>query len=225
MMQVLAFFESHPQWRALHAYSQLAVVQDRQDSLLSGGILDMIGAKHTPLRAIPIERLTADSLEGASMAVDVAPDSLTPAQRDILRNFTRGGGTLLTAPPGWKGQSALASDDITLNKQELDRLNDIWHDVQTMTGRKNLGARLFNVASMLSNVLASPDGKEVVVELVNYSAYPIENITVQLLGTFKHAQLITPDGAQKNLTVYTPDEGGTGVDLDRVSACAAVRLD
>jgi len=225
MMQVLAFFESHPQWRALHAYSQLAVVQDRQDSLLSGGILDMIGAKHTPLRAIPIERLTADSLEGASMAVDVAPDSLTPAQRGILRNFTRGGGTLLTAPPGWKGQSALASDDITLNKQELDRLNDIWHDVQTMTGRKNLGARLFNVASMLSNVLASPDGKEVVVELVNYSAYPIENITVQLLGTFKHAQLITPDGAQKNLTVYTPDEGGTGVDLDRVSACAAVRLD
>jgi hypothetical protein len=48
-----------------------------------------------------------------------------------------------------------AARQITLDKAELDRLNDIWHDVQTMTGRKNLGARLFNVSSMLSNVLAT----------------------------------------------------------------------
>lgn len=94
-----------------------------------------------------------------------------------------------------------------------------------MIGHKNLGARLFNVASMLSNVLADGDGKQVVVQLVNYSAYPIENITVQVLGTFKHARLLTPDGIQKDLEVYTTDEGGTGVDIGRVSACAAIRLD
>jgi hypothetical protein len=94
-----------------------------------------------------------------------------------------------------------------------------------MTGRKNLGARLFNVASMLSNVLSTDDGKQVVVELVNYSAYPIENVSVQVLGTFKHAQLITPEGIQKSLEVYVTDEGGTGVDVERVSACATVRLD
>ena len=225
MMQVLQFFESHPEWRALRPYSTLAVVQDRDDALLSGGILDMIAAKHTPMRAIPGERLTPDSLAGANMAVDVDAAALKPEQREMLKNFARAGGTVLTAPPGWKGQSALQPDQITLDKAELDRLNDIWHDVQTMTGRKNLGARLFNVASMLSNVLATGDGKQVVVELVNYSAYPIENIDVQVLGTFKHAQLITPDGIQKDLEVYVTDEGGTGVDIERVSACAAVRLD
>ena len=132
---------------------------------------------------------------------------------------------MLTAPPGWKGQSALGPDQITLNAAELDRLNDIWHDVQTMIGRKNLGARLFNVSSMLSNVLATEDGKQLVVEMVNYSAYPIENVTVQVLGTFRHARLLAPGGAQKDLEVYTTDEGGTGVDIERVSACAAVRLD
>jgi hypothetical protein len=94
-----------------------------------------------------------------------------------------------------------------------------------MTGRKNLGARLFNVSSMLSNVLSTADGKQVVVELVNYSAYPIENVSVQVLGAFKHAQLITPEGVQKDLEVYATDEGGTGVDIERVSACATVRLD
>jgi hypothetical protein len=119
----------------------------------------------------------------------------------------------------------LQGDQITLDKAELDRLNDIWHDVQTMTGRKNLGARLFNVSSMLSNVLATADGKQVVVELVNYSAYPIENVAVQVVGTFKHAHLLTPGGAEKDLEVYATDEGGTGVDIERVSACATVRLD
>ena len=225
MAQVLQFFESHPEWRVLRPYGKLAVVQDRDDALLSGGILDMIAAKHTPMRAIPGQRLTPEALEGASMAVDVDAASLTPEQREMLKNFARAGGTVLTAPPGWKGQSALPPGQITLDTAELDRLNDIWHDVQTMTGRKNLGARLFNVASMLSNVLSTDDGKQVVVELVNYSAYPIENVTVQVLGTFKHAHLITPEGIQNNLEVYVTDDGGTGVDIERVTACATVRLD
>lgn len=225
MAQVLQFYESHPEWRELQPYGKLAIVQDPGDALLSGGILDMISAKQTPVHAIPGQRLTSASLKGASMAVNVDADSLTPEQRQILKDFARSGGTVLTAPPGWKGQSALQSDQITLDKAELDRLNDIWHDVQTMIGHKNLGARLFNVASMLSNVLADGDGKQVVVQLVNYSAYPIENITVQVLGTFKHARLLTPDGIQKDLEVYTTDEGGTGVDIGRVSACAAIRLD
>jgi hypothetical protein len=225
MAQVLQFFEGHSEWRALRSYGKLAVVQDHDDALLSGGILDMIAAKHTPMRAIPGQRLTPDALQGASMAVDVDASSLTPEQREMLKNFARAGGTVLTAPPGWKGQSALQPGQITLDTAELERLNDIWHDVQTMTGRKNLGARLFNVSSMLSNVLSTDDGKQVVVELVNYSAYPIENVSVQVLGTFKHAQLITPEGVQKDLEVYVTDEGGTGVDIDRVSACATVRLD
>src|ERR1700691_1634343 len=225
MAQVLQFFESHSEWRGLRSYGKLAVVQDHEDALLSGGILEMIAAKHTPMRAIPGQRLTPDALQGATMAVDVDAASLTPEQREMLKNFARARGTVLTAPPGWKGQSVLQPGQITLDTAELDRLNDIWHDVQTMTGRKNLGARLFNVSSMLSNVLTADNGKQVVVELVNYSAYPIENVSVQVLGTFKHAQLITPEGVQKDLEVYVTDEGGTGVDIDRVSACATVRLD
>ena len=37
----------------MQPYGKLAVVQDPDDALLSGGILDMIAAKHTPVRAIP----------------------------------------------------------------------------------------------------------------------------------------------------------------------------
>jgi hypothetical protein len=93
-----------------------------------------------------------------------------------------------------------------------------------MVGRRNLGVRLFNVSSMLDNVLLSGDGKTVVLHLVNYSDFPVENVTVHLLGKFTRATLTTPEGAEKKLEIYPTDDGG-GVDLDAVAVCATVRLE
>jgi hypothetical protein len=223
MAQLLGYFEKHPEWRAMRSYGKLAIVQDpAKGGLLSGGILDMIASRHTPVRPVPRQRLTPEALAGTTMAVNVDADALTQEQREILRGFTRGGGTLLTGPPGWKDEGA-QGNNITLDKKELERLNDIWHDVNSMVGRKNLGVRLFNVSSMLSNPLASPDGGQVVVHLVNYSGYPVENVTVHFLGKYSKATLLTPEGAQKPLEIY-PAEDGSGVDLDKVGVCATVIL-
>jgi hypothetical protein len=72
---------------------------------------------------------------------------------------------------------------ITLEKAELERLNDIWHDVNSMIGRRNMGVRLFNVSSMLSNYLAAPDGKTAVVHLVNYSDYRWKTLPCTIWAT------------------------------------------
>jgi hypothetical protein len=222
--ELLRYFESHTEWRGMQEYGKLAVIQDpAKGGLLSGGILDMIAVKHTPVKPIPRERLSADALSGATMAVNVDPDSLTPEQKEILRSFTRSGNTLLTGPPGWKDETPSAGR-ITLDKPELERLNDIWRDVTSMIGRRNLGVRLFNVSSMLSNVLASPDGKTVVLHLVNYADYPVENVTVHFLGDFTRAALLTPDGASKRIEIYR-DEDTRGVDIDKVSVCATIKLE
>ena len=61
-------------------------------------------------------------------------------------------------------------------------------------------------------------------ELVNYSDYPVENVTVHFLGNYKHATLLTPEGADQPLDSYETDEGG-GVDIPKVSVCAAIRLE
>jgi hypothetical protein len=221
---LLSYFEQHPEWRALPEGGQLALVQDpAKGGLLSGGILDMIAVKHTPVRPISRQQLSPAALAGATMAVNVDAEGLTPEQKEILRGFTRGGGTLLTGPPGWKDPAPVAGR-ITLEKAELERINDIWHDVNSMIGRRNLGVRLFNVASMLSNYLAAPDGKTAVVHLVNYSDYPVENVAMHFLGEFKLATLLGPDQAPKPLEVYKTEEGW-GVDIDRVGVCATVKLE
>ena len=221
---LLDYFEQHPEWRAMRESGLLAVVQDPgKGGLLSGGILDMIAVKHTPVRPVPRQQLSAEALAGATMAVNVDAAATTPEQKEILRTFTRGGGTLLTGPPGWKDPTA-AAGSITLEKAELERLNDIWHDVNSMIGRRNMGVRLFNVASMLSNFLAAPGGKTAVVHLVNYSDYPVENVAMHYLGEYKHATLIAPGAADKSLEVYKTEEGW-GVDVDRVGVCATIRLE
>jgi hypothetical protein len=224
MADLLRYFEQHPEWRRMTEYGKLAIVQDpAKGGLLSGGILDMIAVKHTPVRAVPRQHLSAASLAGATMAVDVDADALTAEQKEVLRDFTRSGGMLLTGPPGWK-DTRPQGDQITLDKAELERLNDIWRDVNSMVGRRNMGVRLFNVSSMLSNLLASADGKTAVVHLVNYSDFPVENVAVHFPAEYKRATLTTPEGVEKSLEVYPTEEGG-GVDLDKVLVCATIKLE
>jgi len=221
---LLTYFESHPEWRAMRAAGKLALVQDpAKGGLLSGGILDMIAVKHTPVTPVPPQRLTQEALAGTSVAVDVDAGALTPPEEAVLRDFAHSGGTVLTSPAGFKDERP-PGDSITLTKAELERFNDIWHDVNSLVGRENLGVRLFNVSSMLSNVLASADRKTEIVHLVNYADYPVESVTVQFLGNYRHATLLTPDGPEQRLDVY-PAEEGSGVDIDKVTVCATLKLE
>ena len=224
MLAMLGYFEGHPEWRAMREYGQLALVQDiAKGGLVSGGILDMLAVKHTPVRPIAPDRLNAAALKDATMAVNVDAGALTPEEMEILRAFTRGGGALLTGPPGWKDQKP-EGDRITLDKAELERLGDIWRDVNSMVGRRNLGVRLFNVSSMLSNMLVSGDGQTAILHLVNYSDYPVENVTAQFPTGYKRATLLTPDGTEKALEIYKTEEGWA-TDIDKIAVCATVRLE
>ena len=183
----------------------------------------MIAVKHTPVRPVPLPRLAEGSLKGASMAVNVDPESISPVQKEALRGFTRGGGTLLNAPPGWKFPPP-DKERITLDKNELDQINDIWKNINGMIGYTNLGARLFNVGGMLSSLLGDADGRRVVLQLTNYTSYPVEAVTVKMLGKYTRATLYAPGEPPRALETYATDDG-TGVDLDRVSVSAAIVLE
>lgn len=221
--KVLEYFEAHKDWRRAEPFAKLALVEDADSgALLSGGILDMIAVKHTPVRPIPSRRLDQKSLAASQLAVNVDPESLNADQKEALKVFTRAGGTLLTGPPGWKFPTP-AKGQITLEKDDLKKLDDIWRELNSMTGRKNLGARLFNVSSMLSNLLELPGRNEVLLHLVNYSDFPVENVTVHVLGSYKSAMLYSAEGQPISVTGYPVDDG-TGFDIDRVASVATLLL-
>lgn len=219
-----AWFESHADWRHMSPLSQLALVQDAESgALFSGGVLDMIAVKHTPVKAVPARSLSPESMTGVRMAVNVSPASLTDQQKEAMRAFARSGGTTLSGPATWKFP-AVDANRITLSDEDVKLLDEIWKEVNSMTGRRNLGARLFNVSSMLSNLLEPADGKRAVLHLVNYSGYPVENVTVHLLGKYKSARLIAPGTTNQKVDLYDIEEG-TGVDVSAVNTVAALMLE
>lgn len=220
----LKFYEDHAEWRALQPAGQLALIQDAANGgLISGGILDMIAARHTPVRAVAPPALSDEAMRGAKMAVDVDPGALTPEQKETLRRFTRSGGTLLSGPPGWKFESA-SGESITLDKEDIKKLDAIWREVNSATGHRNFGARLFNVSSMLSNLLSTADGKRVVLQLVNYANFPAEDITIHVAGTFTKATLYLPEGEAKPLAPYAVEEG-TAIEIARIPTAGAIVLE
>lgn len=220
----LAFYESHREWARYSPDAQLALLQDiHSGGLFSGGILDMIAVKHTPVRPVPVRRLDQQAMDASKMAVNVDPASLDDRQREILKAFARAGGKLLNGPPSWKFPP-VTPDRITLGENEVKMLDEIWKELNAVTGRQNLGARLFNVSSMLSNLTTSDDGKQKVLHLVNYSGYPVENVTVHMLGKYKRATLLLPGAKPAEMPIYEIEEG-TGIDVDRMGAAGVLVLE
>ena len=111
-----------------------------------------------------------------------------------------------------------------MGKDDVERLDALWKGVNSMVGRANLGARLFNVSSMLSNLLQGPGGRPVVLQLANFSGYPVENVTAHFNGEYKRARLLSPETQPRDLEVY-PVEDGTGVDIPEVPGFATVVQD
>ncbi|MCX6612920.1 MAG: hypothetical protein NTW74_18985 [Acidobacteria bacterium] len=217
--QVLTFFEQNRKLQSLPAFGQLAVVEDTQNgALLSGSVLDMITVKHTPVRPVPFKSVDAKAFDQAKMAVNVDPQSLDPKQQQVLKDFTRSGGTVLTAPPGWR-MPVPRPDQIVTDAEEVKKLDQIWKEVNAMMGRRNLGVRLFNVSSMLSNMLGPADGSRVVVYLVNYSDFPVDSVAAHLLGKYSRITIHWPERAPKTLAPYETEDG-TGVDIDILESTA-----
>jgi hypothetical protein len=142
------------------------------------------------------------TLVRSKMPVNVDPELLSANQKEALKMFIKAGGTLLAGPT----------------------LQPDWKKLDTLTGHENFGARLFNVGSLLSNLLESADGKQAALQLVNYSDYPVADVTVHVLGKFKRATLMRPEAAPQKLEVYGVDEG-TGIDVPALGALGTVILE
>lgn len=220
----LQYFETHKEWRALPTHGRLVVLQDADSgALLTGSILDMLATKRTPLRVVPRARLSENALRGATIVVNLEDDLLSPPEKDTVRRHTAAGNTLITNPPEFK-PPVLHGDRITVDEKEVGRIEDIWNGINNSLWHANMRLRLFNVASMLSNVLAEPGGKRLVLHLVNYSGFPVENITVRYPGKLKSARMLSPEAAARNLGTY-PGPEDTEVEIDKVGTCATLILE
>ncbi|HEY3937888.1 MAG TPA: hypothetical protein VGL97_10685 [Bryobacteraceae bacterium] len=225
MTRLLEFFEANRAWRSYAPFSPLTLLQSPRDgALLTGGVADMIGASHTPLRILPPDRLRAGSLAGTSVVINANPQRLGAAEREVLANYTKGGGMVFTAPAAWKKLTSRPNDRVILDHKDAKQLGNAWLDLEQIIRKHVLGVRLFNVPSILFNLVESADHQKLILELTSYADYPAENITIHLAGKWRQVTLLQPDKPAQRLTSY-PVQEGTGIDIDQIDTVAVVQAE
>ena len=60
--------------------------------------------------------------------------------------------------------------------------------------------------------------------LLNYSDYPVENVTMRFPAEYKKALLLAPEGAGQALEV-SPAGDSSAVAVEKVAVCATIRLE
>lgn len=218
----LQHYEDHRDWRATEPAGQVALVEGYGDARLSGGLFDMMAAKHVPAFPLPYGSVSAAALRRARVAVTLEPDALPAQAQPAMKAFADSGKTVV---PGVAAAAAPESDDTFVFNPTDTSVDRTWQKVSAVLGRQNLGARLFNVASMLSNVLATRGQRQLILQIVNYSDYPGSGITVRVPGVWRRARLFRPGEAPVDLELEKVEEG-TGFAIDqRVVAIATVVLE
>jgi hypothetical protein len=130
---------------------------------------------------------------------------------------------VVAGPEGWR-MPAPDGERFQFDRKDYRTLEAIWPELHTAIQRRNFGARLFNVAGAVSHLIAGPDGKHVVLQLVNYTDYPLESVTAFVEGRFRKATLLEPESRPRALTTFqAPD--GTGIEIDGMGVYAAVVLE
>lgn len=209
----VAHYEAHPEWRAAQAAGGVAIVEDLSRARLSAGLFDMLTAKHIPVVDVPVAKAaTAGALKNAAVAVETDPARLNAAEKKDIEAAEAEGGKVVAGPDAAKALNQ--PENVFVYDPGDTGVVTMWQQVDSAIGRRNVGVRLFNVASMLSNLLAAGGGRQMILHLVNYSDYAAQGVTVRVRGTWRHARLYRPGESPVDLATYKAEDG-TGIDIDQ----------
>jgi hypothetical protein len=135
----------------------MAIVEDTDSGgLLSSSLLDMLSVLHRSVRPVPMRRLSAESLHGARIVLNVDAETISEQQKQALQEFAASGGVIVNPPPGWRFPQ-VAERQMAPTRRQMDQISGMWEVTYTATARKNFGVRTFNTSTMLFNLLAARD--------------------------------------------------------------------
>src|SRR5579885_2982128 len=111
---------------------------------------------------------------------------------------------------------------LAIYKEEAPDPQALSHELPHLLGRENLGVRLFNVASVITYL--STDGRQLLLQLVNYSTYTIASVTVEVNGSYSRARYYSPEAPAASLPLESSG-GGIEITIPEVGIYGALLLD
>jgi hypothetical protein len=206
----LQFAEEHAGWRDLSPYGNLGIILDTAGASpeISNEYLNLVARRQVPYRLVLRSQLSAASLAGlrAVLAADLAPPA--DPERKILRAFAEKGGLVVTGPSWGDPPKDKPYAEVSLGKGRVAVYRDdppdpesVARDLQELLSPEEMGVSAFNVPSVLTYASTGDSGARMLVQLLNYSRFPAEAITLRVNGTFKRARWVVPEAPPSDLAV------------------------
>ncbi|MBZ5592600.1 MAG: hypothetical protein LAP39_10225 [Acidobacteriia bacterium] len=211
------FFEQHAGWRPFVPAGPLGIARDPSTRYpdVADENLNLIARRRIPYRMIDRAALNASALEGVKALLVTEISNPAEGERSMWRRFAEGGGLLVTGP-GWGVavpkdkdyiEQELGKGQLIVYREETPDPEALSKNLLHLLGKGNLGLRLFNAPTVLPYLSASEDGKQLLVQMINYASGPSEAITVRVSGSYRTARLYGLYGAATDLPVEKSEQG------------------
>lgn len=232
--EALGFFTQHRAWPQFSATGPVGIVRDPATRYpdIADENLNLIARRRIPYRTTERALLCAADLEGLRALLATEISNPTESERSLFKTFVERGGLLVTGP-WWAGTATKEQDFITqqLGKGQVIVYRDESPDPENLSknllhllGKGNLGIRLFNAPTILPYVSASDDGKQLLVQMINYASGPSEAITVRVRGPYRTSRLLSLNGSVVDLPVERSEQD-VELTIDRIQTYAALVLE
>jgi len=228
---LLQFARQHEEWRGFEPYGNLGIIVDPADPnpLISDEYLNLVARRQVPYRTIARSQLSEACLAGfqAVVATEVTP--MSAAERDILRAFAQKGGLVVAAPSWGNAPKDQPYNEVTLGKGRVAIYKDpdpesVARDLRDLLSPEAMGVKAFNVPSVITYASSADSGKRMLIQLLNYSKWPAEAITIRISRTYKTARMVTPDAPPEDLEIRL-SEGNTEISLPKLPLWGGVLLE
>ena len=246
----LAFFEQDKAARVYPRMGRLAVMSNFSEPDRSFGedVLNLLPRLREPFRVIPRSQASAASLNGLQGILYVDQEPPDPKLRRKLIAFVNGGGALFvrsTWPNAEGSPIQLSSAEayllfnvrrvgkgrLAIAKEAAPDTYFTCMDVQNILSHRGDPARLYNGASMNFFFQASPQGRQGVIHVLNYSRRPgSDNVLIYLKTPYQSARFVSPEIAAPVPLKWVPqaspyETGGVELTLPRISVYGAVQME
>ena len=232
--EALGFFDQHRVWRQFAATSPVGIVRDPATRYpdIADENLNLIARRRIPYRTMERAALCAPALEGLKALLAIEISNPTESERSLLKTFAELGGLLVTGP-SWGTAVPKEQDFLTqqLGKGQVIVYRDESPDPESLSknllhllGKGNLGIRLFNAPTVLPYLSASDDGKQLLVQMINYASGPSEAITVRVRGSYRTARLLGLNGAATALPIERSEQD-IELTIEHIQTYAALVLE
>lgn len=232
--EALGFFEQHRLWRQFAATGPVGIVRDPATRYpdIADENLNLIARRRIPYRTMERAALCAPALEGLKALLAIEISNPAESERLLLKTFAERGGLLVTGP-SWGTAVPKDQDYLTqpLGKGQVIVYRDESPDPESLSknllhllGKGNLGIRLFNAPTVLPYLSASDDGKQLLVQMINYASGPSETITVRVRGPYRTVRLLGLNGSTADLPVEKQEQD-IELTIEKIQTYAALLLE